>query len=282
MTINKFGGQTIGFQFGDMAHPMTNIFINAYASVNHFFVYGKGLSDFRACGQVVDTFHAVGLERMDQYFRAKNDFEDLRAKYNPEKSFVITVFGPAYNETIPRHRNVLKFYKAVYASFMNVAARNVKLIIKVHKKSNMADGEKDFPELAALINLFKQHRNVLYYYYENPYDLMAISDMVITWSSSTTGLEAIAAGKPTVFMDPMKSRYLVYKNFHPSLVVGESEELQQLVSMAVDGALPVSREVYDDVVKKFCSPNDGRAFQRVLDILGEIYDQRSVIPEKPQ
>ena len=192
------------------------------------------------------------------------------------------MFGPAYNETIPRQRNVLKFYRAVYASFMNVADRNVNLIIKVHKKSGMAESEEDFPELATLVNLFKQHRNVRYCYYESPYDLMAISNMVITWSFSTTGLEAIAADKPTVVMDPMRSRYLVYKKFHPSIVVWESEELQELVTMAVNGAFPVSQEVYEDLARSFISPNDGQAFQRTLDILGKIYGQRFATREKLQ
>ncbi|MBF0328470.1 MAG: hypothetical protein HQL10_04880 [Nitrospirae bacterium] len=267
MTINAFKGQAVGFQFGDVAHPLMNLFVNAYASVNHFFMYGDGLTEFKKCGHIIDSFHPVGLDRMDAFFRFKEQAGFLRLKHNPEKAFVIVVFGPAYNETLPRHRNVLSFYHSVFAAFLQVVDHNVKFIIKVHKKSSMADGEADFPELATLIELFRDHPKVHYCYYENPYELLAIADMVITWSSSTTGLEAIAAGKPTVFVDPMKSRYLIYGSFHPSLVVSGKKDLQRLVDMTIKGEYPVSPEVYERILRLYCAPNDGQAFQRILDIL---------------
>ncbi len=274
--INRCGGKTASYQFGDVAHPMTNLFLNAYSSVNEMFLYGEGtIDEFRKYGQLIEKYHVVGSDRLDSFQQYSDKDKELKNKYDVGDSFVLVVFGPAYNETIPRKRNVMKFYSGVFEAFKEIMDRDLKLLIKAHKKSNMADGETDFPELAALINTYKNHNKVKYYYYENPYELMMISDLVITWSTSTTGLESIVAGKNTIFFDPMNSRFHPYRIYNSGIVVSNGERLQELVLLAIEGKFPVPKGTYKNIVQKYCYPNDGQSFQRILDRLWDIVEKKS-------
>lgn len=270
IVINKYGGKTISFQFGEIAHPMFSAFLYAYCAVNHFFLYGEGTGEFQKCGHQINEFHIIGSDRVDSSIRFKEKSEVLREKLGLDTSFVITVFGPAYNETIPRKRNVLKFYQAVFFAFSEVIDRDITLVIKAHKKSNMQEGETDFPELAGLIDLFRNHKNVRYYYYENPYELMTVADFVIVWSTSTTGIESIASGKRTVFFDPMKSRFHTYKNYHDKIVISDQRDLADILESAINKNFPISDEVYEFIRRKHCYPNDGLSIQRLLNKLSEV------------
>lgn len=277
IVINRHGGSTASMQDGDFSHPFVNVFRNAYCTLNHLFVYGQGALELKAAGQHIDEYHPIGSDRLDFISQNRENISLLKSKYAVNGSFVLTVFGPAYNDTLPRKRHVLKFYTGIIAAFNEVKNCRVKMIIKAHKKKNMADGESDFQELAGLLSSLRGDTNVLYCYHENPYELMLISDLVITWSTSTTGLEAIAAGKKTVFCDPMNSRFHPYRKYHESLVVSTCEKLKELVASSVRGRLPITDDVYEFIKNKYCFPNDGQSFQRLLNRLSDICAKQKII-----
>jgi len=265
IVINRYGGKTVTFQFGNIPHPLQNIFLYAYSCLNHFLLYGEGDGEFQGCGHKIDSFSSIGSDRVDLSVRLKDKRGALREKFGAGDSFIIVVFGPAYNATVARRKNVLKFYNSVVNSFMGIARQDVLLLVKPHQKSGMVEGEMNFPELAELLNGLRSHDKVRFHYNDSPYELMVAADFVVTWSFSTTGIESIATGRKTVFFDPMKSRFQPFRKFHEKLILNEEKELVEILKSALGNAFPIEEGVYESLCRKYCYPNDGLSGQRLLD-----------------
>ncbi len=111
-----------------------------------------------------------------------------RAEYNVEKKHVVLLL---FSSDIPKSKELVPIYNAL------IKKRDIHLITKFHPATTRLSITKwmnDFPE-----NLKEMIHPV--HGEENTYNLIAMSDLCVLSEGSTTGLEALAIGKPLVLLD---------------------------------------------------------------------------------
>ena len=155
------------------------------------------LADFEAPADRIIPVGNTHLSNELVFQQANNIREKKRAQYHCKDTFTLFLL---FSGEVPS-------VKALYPLFKAVANTPDKLMfIKFHPVTKH-DQVKSW--IASIPDSYKPHIKA-FHEDENTYDLMSLSDICVLVQPSTTGLEALAFGKPLIHLDVKMEQKLPY------------------------------------------------------------------------
>ena len=99
------------------------------------------------------------------------------------------------------------------------------------------------------------------------YLIIAACDLLIT-ISSTVGAETVYFGKPLIILDHLNEDLMGYVKQEVAFKATNQNELTQIINGVIDGELKIDEIAYTNFIEQNAYRIDGKASQRILDIIG--------------
>lgn len=192
-TITFQEGLYYGLDFGYTGHVQ-------YSTLN--LVWGnrikKKLTDFEAPADKVIPVGNTHLAREIETQKKNSIRSKKRKQYNCEDAFAILLL---FSGNIPDPEQLYPLFQVVSEN------PDIKLFIKFHPISKIDQVQKWVSSIPDKYNV----KDTVFHEEEKVYDLMSLCDLCALVEPSTTGIEALAFGKPLVHLDiKMKQKDLPY------------------------------------------------------------------------
>jgi len=260
-------GLTYDLDFGYTGHVQ-------YSTID--LVWGERVRNkFAEFEAPIDRIIPVGnshLSREIEYLRKNNIRDKKRRQYKCDRAFVVLLlcspFPPSKDELMP---------------LMEVLARRKELrsFIKWHPAARKPDIDKWIESVPKAV----RKKIVSIHGEESTYDLMAMSDLCVLTTPSTTGLEALAIGRPLVKLQlnaPSKSPYsFVEKGVAAPFT---PVELAKALENNTDFAGLINRQAVEAYLKEELFDTEG-VVERIVEIAKRLIIARGGAPPsriKPQ
>lgn len=262
IVFNRNGIKTVGLPHGDYNHPfMQLVEAYSYTHLDEYFIWGKGYEPyFNITTKNIKKYTPVGIPRIHyikESLNDKNEFIDILKEKQSEHK-IVSVFTGYINEQFLRDKpqrlkeniNYFNFVLNIYKEYKE--KYNLYLVFKYKDRSLYNEISED---LKNILNLYKNDPDITVYGIEkNSYNLIAYSDIVISWGLTSTGLESIAVYKPVVYYDPYKSRYNIFRSLFGNRIVTWNEtEFKEAVIEILSGERKPTDEMYDYIRREFCN-----------------------------
>ncbi len=156
----------------------------------------------------------------------------------------------------------------VWAEFLSNVPENVHLIFKWHpniKRTTYLKTHEIITKLAP---------NVTMLYMHDAYELLAVADYGLTLGKTTLALEAVAYGKPLLAMPSFSSGQTYYEDLGVAVPLNQRGDWSNLENILRDGMPSTVRAAVDKYLSHSFYRLDGKAVDRVLEVLGEVITQR--------
>lgn len=267
MIANEYGCKTVGFDHGDISVITSS---RSHLYCDYFCVWGKyskdithkkSLSYARKVGKHVRIIGA-GIYGLDKTYENIEEHKSPKDYKNIVKSYkVITVFPTAYGpDLFITEAHTVAFYELV----LNLIEKYdyIYIIFKHRKDSAGFINKIQSKELMFNKRICIDHTNWTY-------DLLPISDLIITLGRSSVGLEGLMMGKNVLYynIDVVGPQHAYYK-YDEHLVAFTEKEFYDNVDWFLDG-----NNLPDDVVDRITEDHgykfDGRVVERLKNVILE-------------
>jgi hypothetical protein len=238
---------------------------NSYCNYDVFCVNGEYYArHFQSLGACVTHFEATGSHILDWFYRAQQNGPSDQLKAMTRGYKVVAAYSTGVDERYLATKDVaIRFFRAMQA----YAEHNPQalVIFRLHPaefgaawaietyRSDPPRLQVVGPEVAT-------------------YDLMTLADLVTT-PFSTVGIEALAGGKPTVFINLTGDPELLnYHYYSPRLMISDECEINAAFDRYLSGERVIPIDLQDDITRAHMTAFDGQAAKRIGAVLRRYAD----------
>lgn len=251
MVLEQIGTRCIGYIHGSPPAPQPDYF-DVYVHV--LLVAGRRL--LRAFGRTLDMagrIEVIGHMHTELVLGRGN-------KPRRPKHFTVA-FDTSYSPKWGGSRSVLR---AFYDGLIGLVDKYPDLELVLKRKYDTA-GQFN-PAYAEVQSVLEAHPRITVQCEQDTYSLIDQADSVIAVTVSTTGVEALACRKPTLFFDPRPNyEHNPYRQYHPFLVCHTAEELHERYNQILAGDYPP--DIFESVVSQESRFYEERSLSLVQSLL---------------
>ncbi len=199
-------------------------------------------------------------------FQQKNQIRTKKRKqYKCDTCAVILLF---FSGEVPPVQTLYPLFESVAKS------QGKRLLIKFHPITNHAQVEA---WVSSIPNGYKKNIKV-FHDEENTYNLISMSDLCVIVQPSTTGLEALAFGKPLVHLDIKMNQKLPYSFTEFKVAVKMTPaEFGKAISENLDFSTIIKKEILKNYLKEELSETKN-AIDLVVDISKKVIEASKLMP----
>lgn len=266
-SINHFNNFQEDLLVFNRRHPFWT-----YHCYDNFVTWSAFIADyFKSHPGSFNKTHIVGCfwsEHIVDKLRVRQ-LKDRISSKEVDNKFIIAVYDTTYTRnSITSYLEGIAFAEHILR--LNDEFDSIHILFKEKKDRNIhsAMDPVNGPKLLNLYNLMSEHPNITFYSDQDDSSLlMSLSDMVISFSFTSTTFEALSANKPAIWHDPME----LYRNTPYGKINGITthnyEELKNFVTKIKNlgqneykNPIPTSSPLLDPY-------RDGKAIERFRDLL---------------
>ena len=264
VVANLFGRSTVGIHHncpdGPYGFPQIR-----YTYVNRYCVWGKAVREMFGKDWDAMECETVGIPRLDAGVRAMDRRQQLEARYRERfrgkyPVVFVTLPNPPGNVSYQIEARFQEFWCGLVRCCEEFPEFSLVLRPRFqdHWQAYLCDD--------LVRRLMASARAVVDMAEFSTYEWIAISDLVITNSISSVGIEAASMGKRCFVFDSMGLATFVYGKYGEDLVLTTSTD----VCRAIAGVFDESRQVkcdWERLATDYCAFNDGKNTDRFREVI---------------
>ncbi len=207
----------------------------------------------------------VGIPKYDLIIRKVKRYnkEELCRKFgiDPDKKIILYISGP-----FPKSEYYL-YFEGIKKAFDYVRKHiDSTLIVKLHQLEHIYQVK----------DIIKEQVNTKLFKYEDTWELLYISDVVIT-VMSTAVLEGLIINKPAIMIDPLNKYDDPYTRDEAAIKIKDFELLSEAISNVLTGRTKIPNENIERCVYNLAYKVDGKSTERLVELISSIISDKNTL-----